>query len=134
MSEQTSREHLVQLLGLAGPRRASAQDHIQMAFGISKNGDSTTSPGNLCECSVTLTVKMCFLMLRRNTLCFCLYLLPLVLSKDLGFFVQLSNFLPVLTLLGDNFHLKLLYNKCRIPTSGFHHNKTVFGRDQKILH
>ena len=47
---------------------------------IPKDGDSTTSPGNLCQCLVTFTVKKCFLMLRGNFPCFSLCPLPLVLS------------------------------------------------------
>jgi len=41
---------------------------------------STTSLGNLCQCSVTLTVKKCCLMFRENLPCFCLCPLCLVLS------------------------------------------------------
>ena len=47
---------------------------------ISKEGDSTTSLGNLCQCSVTFTVKKHFLMFRGNLLGFSLCPLPLVLS------------------------------------------------------
>ena len=32
-----------------------AQAHIQVAFGDLQGGDSTTSLGNLCQCSVTCT-------------------------------------------------------------------------------
>ena len=32
----------------------------------SKDGDFITSQRNLCQCSVTLTVKKCFLVLRKN--------------------------------------------------------------------
>jgi len=39
---------------------------------ISKDGDTTISLGNLCRCSVTLTVKMSFLMFRCDLLCFSL--------------------------------------------------------------
>jgi len=45
---------------------------------ISKEGDSTASLGNLCQCSVT--AKKCFLMFRGNLLCLSLCPLPLVLS------------------------------------------------------
>lgn len=96
-----------------------------MACGISKSEDSTTSLGSLCQCLVTphsKNVSWC------SEVTPCLYPLPLILSKDLWFFVQFSNFLPVLTLLGDNRHLRLLNNKCRVPVSGFYRNKTVFGR------
>ena len=61
-----------------GHLKSVAQNYVQMALEISKTGDSTTSLGNLCQCSVTLTVKMCFLMLRRSTFSLCP--LPLVLS------------------------------------------------------
>jgi len=47
---------------------------------ISREGDSTTSLGNLFQCSITLRVKKFFLMFRRNFLCFGLCPLPLVLS------------------------------------------------------
>lgn len=39
---------------------------------ISKGRDSTTFLGCLCQCSVTPTVKKCFLMFRGNPLCFSL--------------------------------------------------------------
>ena len=45
------------------PRTMSRQ-----VLSISKNRDSTTSPGNLSQFWVTLTVKKCFLMFRRNLL------------------------------------------------------------------
>ena len=47
---------------------------------ISKDGDYTPSPGNLCQSLVTLIVKKCFLMFRQSLLCFSLCPLPLVLS------------------------------------------------------
>jgi len=47
---------------------------------ISKVGDSTTSLGNLCQCSVTFTVKKHFLTFRGNLLCFSLSPSPLVLG------------------------------------------------------
>jgi len=47
---------------------------------ISREGDSTTSLGSLCQCSVTLRGKKFFLMFRWNFLCFSLCPLPLVLS------------------------------------------------------
>ena len=49
---------------------------------IAKGGDSTASLGNLCQGSVTLTGKKCFLMFRGHLLCFSLRPLPLVLSLD----------------------------------------------------
>ena len=47
---------------------------------ISKDGNSTTPLGNLCQCSATLAGKKCFLMFRGNLLCFSLCPLPLVLA------------------------------------------------------
>ena len=47
---------------------------------ISREGDSTTSLGNLFQCSVTHRVKKFFLMFRWNFLCFILCPLLLVLS------------------------------------------------------
>ncbi|KAK4832342.1 hypothetical protein QYF61_021871 [Mycteria americana] len=57
------------------PRTMSRQ-----ILNISKLGDSTTSTGSLCQCSVTFVVQKCFLMFRGNLLCFRLCPLPLVLS------------------------------------------------------
>lgn len=47
---------------------------------VSKDADSTTSLGKLCQCSVTCRVKNCSLVFRGSLLCFCLFLLPLALS------------------------------------------------------
>ena len=44
--------------------------------------DSTTSLGNLYQCSVTLVIKNCFLMFRWSLLCFCSCPSPQVLSLD----------------------------------------------------
>ena len=46
---------------------------------ISREGDATTSLGNLFQCSITLRGKKFFLMFRWNFLCFSLCPLPLVL-------------------------------------------------------
>jgi len=46
----------------------------------SQDGDSTTSPDNLCHHLATLTVKMCFLVFKYNFVCFA-FLSPLVLSQ-----------------------------------------------------
>jgi len=43
------------------------------------DGDSTTLPGNLCQCLVTYIVQGCFLMLRGNLVCFSLCTLCLLL-------------------------------------------------------
>jgi len=53
-----------------------AQDHARQLLNISKDGDSAACLGNLRQCSVTFTIKECFLMFRRNLLCFSLCLLP----------------------------------------------------------
>lgn len=50
-------------------------------FIISKEGDSTTSLGNLCKSFYPHSENL-FLMLRWNHLCFSLYPLPLILSVD----------------------------------------------------
>ena len=47
---------------------------------ISRDAGSTTSPGNLCQCSVTLAVNKCFLMFRRSLGCRSLCPLPLAQS------------------------------------------------------
>lgn len=39
-------------------------------FKISKVGESTTSPGNLCQCSVSHTAQTCFWMVIQNLQCF----------------------------------------------------------------
>jgi len=46
---------------------------------ISKDGDTTTSLGNLHQCLVTLTIKKYFLVFRGKLLCFSMFLLSLVL-------------------------------------------------------
>lgn len=44
-----------------------ARDHVQLALlKTSRNGDSTSSLGNLCQRSITLTANKSCLMLRRN--------------------------------------------------------------------
>lgn len=57
---------------------------------FSKNGDSVTSLGNVWQRSVTL---------RPNLLCFCLYLLPLVLSLGSTEEPECLLFAPVLQVL-----------------------------------
>ena len=52
----------------------------RQGLNISREGDSTTSLGNLLQYSVTLRVKKFFLMFRRNFLSLSLCPLPLVLS------------------------------------------------------
>jgi len=48
----------------------------RQVFNISREGDSTTSLGNLFQGSITLRVKKFFLMFRWNFLCFSLCPLP----------------------------------------------------------
>ena len=60
------------------PLEQAAQDHIQVGFEISGEGQSTTSLGSLFQCSVR--VKKFFLMFIWNFLCCSLCPLPLVLS------------------------------------------------------
>jgi len=67
----------------ARPARAGGPGSCPDGFWISPRRKTTTSLGNLCHCSVTRTVKMCFLMFRQNLLCFSLCLLPLILSLDI---------------------------------------------------
>lgn len=50
-------------------------------FSMSRDRDSTTCLGNLCQCLTTLTVKKCFLAFRWNLMFFNLYGLFLVLSQ-----------------------------------------------------
>ena len=52
----------------------------RQVLNISRDGDSTTSLGNLFQCFVTLKVSKLFLLFRWNFLCFIVCLLPLVLS------------------------------------------------------
>lgn len=57
----TSGDHFTTHPLKQGQRKQAGQDHIQTAFGLSAGTDSTTSLGNLCQCSVALTVKWFFL-------------------------------------------------------------------------
>lgn len=68
--EGTSGSHLVQ----SPCSRKTTQSRLpstmsRWLFKISKEGDSVTSLGNLLQCSVTHTVKKCFLRFRRNFCC-----------------------------------------------------------------
>lgn len=68
----------------SGPTRLPKKGHLgslpramsRKFLKISKDGDSATSVDNPCNCSITCTVKTvfqkCFLMFRRNLLCFTL--------------------------------------------------------------
>lgn len=69
------------LLKQGHPEQA-AQDVVQMAFeDLQKARDSTTSLGNPCQCSVTLTVKKCFLVFTGNLLC---WFVPVVSHPGTG--------------------------------------------------
>lgn len=73
--EGASGGHLVQPPAWAGLPPA-AQDHVLLAFEISKLGNTTTWLGDLWP--VTLTVKKCFLMFKGHLWRFSLCPLPLV--------------------------------------------------------
>ncbi|KAK4817104.1 hypothetical protein QYF61_027967 [Mycteria americana] len=82
----------------------------------SKDGDSTTSLGSLCQCLVIHTGKKCFLRFRRNLLCFSLCPLPLVLSlgtteKTLA----LSSLQPPFRVM--RFPLRLLFSRLNTHSS-----------------
>lgn len=62
------------------PRARLSRTISRWLWNISRDGDSRTNLGSLCQCSVTLTVKICFLMFRQNLVCFSLHPLLLVLS------------------------------------------------------
>lgn len=65
----------------AGPHRASCQGPCSDGFlNIYTDGDPTASLGNPCQCSITLTVKKCFLVFKWNLMCFSSCLVPFVLS------------------------------------------------------
>lgn len=51
----------------------------RQVLNISKEGNPITSRGNLCQCSVTCTVKKCCLVFIRNLLCSALCPRPLVM-------------------------------------------------------
>jgi len=79
--EGTSVGHLVQYLCHSRVTYSRLQRTLsRRVLNISREGDSTTSPDNLFQCSVTIRGKKFFFMFRRNLLCFSLCPLPLVLS------------------------------------------------------
>lgn len=85
-----------------------------------KDGDSITSQGNLCQCSLTLTGKNCFLMFGGSPLCFSLCPLPLLLSLSAtGKSVALSSkYLPFRYLyLLISSSLSLLFTRLSSPSS-----------------
>ena len=54
-----------------------------LTLGVCRDGASTTSLGNWCQCFTTLTVKHFFLGSNLNLSCFSLKLFPLVLSQQI---------------------------------------------------
>jgi len=56
-----------------------SQDHVQMAFEYLQGWRTHSLRRRLCQWSVTLTVKKCFLTLTKNLLCFDFCQLPMVL-------------------------------------------------------
>lgn len=85
--EGTCGGHLGQPQIKQGPPEQGARDPVQATFEDLQGGDSTASLCSLshlhlCQCSVTCTVKKCFLMFRQNLLCSNSWPLPLVLTQD----------------------------------------------------
>lgn len=76
--------------------------------------------------------KILFPDVQTKLLVFQFVPLPLVRSKIWQFFVQLSTFLPVLIPLDDSFYFWLLHDKHGTPTSSFHQNKAIFGREKNL--
>ena len=69
--EGTSGVHLVQLCCSSGAAQSQLPGMVARPFlNRSREGDSTTSLGKLCQWSDTLTVKTWFLTYRGNVLCF----------------------------------------------------------------
>lgn len=61
------------------PQTMFTEDCVQMTLNISMEGDSMTSPGNLCQCLVTCTVKF-LLMFKWGFLCISFCPLPVGIS------------------------------------------------------
>ena len=105
---------------LCSSRATQSQLPSTMSIGllnISKDGDSAVSLGNLCQCSVTLTVIKCFLMFRGNLLCFRLCPRPLFLAlnttgKSLAPFSLQSLFRYLYTLIRSHLPCGYQKNKC----------------------
>ena len=59
--------HLTQVLLQQGYLEQSAQDHVQVLHvQVLQRGDFITSPGNLCQCSITCTAKKVLLDHQRE--------------------------------------------------------------------
>ena len=78
--EGTSVDHLVQPPCQSRITYSRLHRILSRQVLISREADSTTSLGNLFQCSVTLRGKKFLLVFRRNFLCFSLCPLPLALS------------------------------------------------------
>ena len=63
--------------GSSGPTQPTTARRL---LNFLKEGDSTTSLGNLCQCSITFNIKTCYLVFRQNRLCSSLYPLPFVVA------------------------------------------------------
>lgn len=61
--------HLLNHLLNWGHLEPVAQHCVQRLWNISKDGDSRICLGNLCQCLVILTLKMCFLRVRVVLVC-----------------------------------------------------------------
>lgn len=72
--------YLVPPLLQQGHPQQGAQHHLQEASEDLQEGDSTTSLGSLCHCSITCTAQKGCLVFMGNLLCSSLCPLPLVLS------------------------------------------------------
>ena len=80
----------------------------RQVLNISREGDSTASLGSLGQGSVTLRVKLLFLVFSWNFLCFSLCPLPLVLSRKESWATASHRFLHALffsALMGAEQHL-----------------------------
>ena len=77
--EGTSGDHPVHPPAKAVPWSKLHRKVSRQIWSVSRQGDSTASLGSLFQCSVILTVKKFFLLLRWDFLCSSLYPLPLVM-------------------------------------------------------
>lgn len=118
----------------AGPPRVSCWGPYPGNFWIyPRTGDSTTSVGNLFQCSASLTEKKkCFLVFSQTLLCFSLCLSPLVLSlgmteKNLAL-VPFAHFLQLVKYI-DEIILSLLLSR---PNSSSSLSLTFIGEMLKF--
>lgn len=98
-----------------GHLELGAQDHVQTAFQYLQARRLHTSLQNLCQQSCLCHSKMCFLMFRRNLLCFSLDPLPLVLSLGTTkerLSVVFSSFIQVF-INTDNIPLRIHFSRLK---------------------